>query len=226
MRLQEIGLKYQTDKATYHKYLDFYEQHIKRESVKRFLEIGIYKGQSIKMWRDWLDAETIVEGWDINTSIPIDNCDLKIVDQTNKKQMRRNVSGMYDVILDDGAHTTETIQKSFSVLFKYCKMYIIEDLHAPFCDKNYIKAGDVDTINILNNIKKDGWSSRYSTKKETKYVNKNAEILDLFWRGDKDKPESMSVIIINKDNLNNNPTKNFGWRTYIKLGLKSFRFKK
>ena len=37
MTLQDIGLKYSTDKATYHGYLDFYEKYIDKENVKRFL---------------------------------------------------------------------------------------------------------------------------------------------------------------------------------------------
>jgi hypothetical protein len=41
VNLHEIGLKHRTDKATYHQYLNFYENFINPVKVSRFLEIGI-----------------------------------------------------------------------------------------------------------------------------------------------------------------------------------------
>jgi hypothetical protein len=200
MKLQDIGLKYNTDKATYHNYLDFYEKHIDKDKVKRFLEIGIQNGNSIKTWREWFNSSTIIEGWDINESNPIKNCDLRIVDQTNREQMFNNITGLYDVILDDGGHTTEMIEKSFSLLFKYTKMYIIEDLHAPWCGKEFIIGNDKPTINLLDGINTNGWQSKYATDLEKSYINENAKIVDIFYRGSRDKPDSMSAIIVNKEN--------------------------
>ena len=206
MSLQEIGLKYNTDKATYHKYLDFYEKYIDKNNVKRFLEIGIQAGYSIKTWREWFNKDTIVEGWDIIKFDLVDNCDLRIVDQTNKEQMQNNITGLYDVILDDGGHTTEMIEKSFSLLFKHTKMYIIEDLHAPWCGKEFIINDDGPTINLIDKLSINGWKSKYATKEEQDYINKNAKVLEVFYRGDRFKPLSMSCIIINKEHIDENNT--------------------
>lgn len=206
MSLQEIGLKYNTDKATYHKYLDFYEKYIDKNNVKRFLEIGIQAGYSIKTWREWFNKDTIVEGWDIRKFDLVDNCDLRIVDQTNKGQMQNNITGLYDVILDDGGHTTEMIEKSFSLLFKHAKMYIIEDLHSPWCGKEFITNDDEPTINLIDKLSTNGWKSKYATKEEQDYINKNAKVLEVFYRGDRFKPLSMSCIIINKEHIDENNT--------------------
>jgi len=201
MKLQDIGLKYNTDKATYHKYLDFYEKHINKDKVKRFLEIGIQSGNSIKTWREWFNGDTVIEGWDINQSNPIQNCDLRIVDQTNREQMYNNITGIYDIILDDGGHTTEMIEKSFSLLFKYTKMYIIEDLHAPWCGKEFTVGNDEPTINLLDRLNITGWESKYATDLEKLYINKNAKIVEIFYRGNREKPESMSAILVNLENI-------------------------
>jgi hypothetical protein len=200
MSLNNLGLKYNTDKATYHGYLDFYKKHIDRSKVNRFLEIGILTGSSIRTWREWFKPDTVVEGWDINPVDPIKNCELRLVDQTNRNEMLTNITGLYDVILDDGGHTTEMIETSFATLFKHSKMYIIEDLHAPWVSwDNYVCKGDVPTIDLLDKLEKDGWLSKYATDEEKKYIDKNAKIVEVYWQGDRLSPKSMSIIIANKD---------------------------
>jgi hypothetical protein len=149
------------------------------------------------MWREFFLDSTIVEGWDINESEKISNCNLKQVDQTDRTQLKSNVSGVYDVILDDGGHTTEMIEKSFSVLFRHTKLYIIEDLHAPWVSEEYISENDIPTIDLLDNLEIHGWLSRHSTEDERRYINKYAVIVDLFYRGDRSEPISMSIVIAN-----------------------------
>jgi len=199
MNLHEIGLKHNTDKAYFHKYLDFYESHVDKDSIKRFLEIGVWEGCSIRMWREWFNPEAIVEGWDINPSPQIDNTDIRIVDQTKKEMMLKNVTGVYDLILDDGGHSAEMIQGSFSALFPHSKMYILEDLHAPLVGDQFLSPGDISTIDILNNFDKNGWNSRYATEEEKKYIEANAEIVEIYYQHDNDNNIlSISAIIKNK----------------------------
>lgn len=198
IKLQDIGLKHKTDKATYHQYLDFYENALDKPSIKRFLEIGVWKSESLRTWREWFDKDVIVEGWDINPCPLVDGCDFRLVDQRDRNSMNKNITGLYDLILDDGAHTAETIQTSFSFLFPHTKIYIIEDLHAPWLSSEYLKPGDTNTINILDNFNKNGWTSKYALEEEKEYINKNAEIVDIFWRGERNNPLSMSAIIRNK----------------------------
>jgi len=199
VNLHEIGLKHGTDKATYHNFMYFYEKHIDRSKVKRFLEIGILNGASIKTWREWFPDTTIVEGWDINVPPLVSNCDLRIVNQLDEKQMLDNITGTYDVILDDGGHTAKMMQTSMSVLFPYTQLYIIEDLHAPWCGSEYMDSGDINTLDILENFNIDGWNSSYATEEQREYINQHAEVVDIFIRGDRDKPDSATAIIKNKD---------------------------
>jgi hypothetical protein len=205
VNLHGIGLKHGTDKATYHQYLHFYEKFINPVKVRRFLEIGILSGSSMRMWREFFPDSTIVEGWDINESESITNCNLKQVDQTDRTQLIGNVSGVYDVILDDGGHTTEMMEKSFSALFRHAKLYIIEDLHAPWVSEEYISENDIPTIDLLDNLEIHGWLSRHSTEDERRYINKYAVVADLFYRGDRSAPISMSIVIANKYYKNRGP---------------------
>lgn len=201
--LQEIGLKHGTDKATYHQYLDFYEKYMDKNSIKKFLEIGIFGGASIKTWREWLNEDAIIEGWDINPFPIIENCDLRIVNQLKRDEMKKNITGIYDVILDDGGHMKDMMETSFAFLFPYCKMYVIEDLHAPWTTNvypAYLKPSEIPTLDLIQSFKKNGWHSKYGSAKECDYINKNAELLDVFIRGDRKKPLSATAIFINKAN--------------------------
>lgn len=199
MNLHEIGLKHGTDKSTYHNYMSFYEKNINKKEIERFLEIGIFRGDSIKTWREWFASETIVEGWDISPFPPVVGCDLRYVNQLNEKQMLENVTGTYDIILDDGGHTARMMQTSMSVLFPYTRTYIIEDLHAPWCGDGYMEPGDINTLDLLENFSINGWNSPYATEKQKEYINTNAEIVDIFIRGDRNKPDSATAIIKNRN---------------------------
>jgi|LakMenE01Jun11ns_1017448.scaffolds.fasta_scaffold9717584_2 hypothetical protein len=60
--LDEIGLNYYTDKASYHhKYLDYYDTNLsaKRNNENNILEIGILFGQSTKMFKEYFTNSKI-----------------------------------------------------------------------------------------------------------------------------------------------------------------------
>jgi hypothetical protein len=199
--LHSIGEKYQTDKSAYHMYLDFYEKYLNKDYVNRFLEIGVQSGNSMKMWREWLKSDCIVEGWDILECDKIPGVDIRVVDQLNREQVFENTSGIYDVILDDGGHTKEMIESSFAYLFSTSKFYIMEDLHAPWTGSHYLKDSEIPTLDLVLNFNKYGWVSNYGNKKELEYINKNAQLLDVFVRGEKESPLSAAAIFVNKENI-------------------------
>jgi len=198
--LQEIGLKTKTDKATYHLYLDFYEKYIDKKSVKKFLEIGVQGGHSMKMWREWFEKETVVEGWDIKDCVPIPGVDIKKVDQLSISQMQSNITGVYDLILDDGGHTKKMMETSFGFLFPYSKMYIIEDLHAPWTGPGYVGKSELPTLELIENFNRNGFHSKYATAEQCDYINNNAELVDIYIRGDRKNPLSAAAIFINNAN--------------------------
>jgi hypothetical protein len=200
--LHELGLRFGTDKSTYHLYMDTYEKHIDPSSVKKLLEIGVQAGFSLMTWRSWLPEESVVHGWDISDVPEIDGCRVFNVNQGDRAQMASAVEGnTYDVIIDDGGHTPELIETSFSFLFKYAKIYIIEDLHAWWMG---IRREDdkESTVDLLEKLKVDGWKSKYSLPEEAKYIEKNANVVEIFYRGERNSPDSMTAVIYNMERLN------------------------
>jgi cephalosporin hydroxylase len=135
-KLTELGNKYGTDKSTYHKFTDWYEEKLKIINPKKILEIGVKNGSSLKMWRDFYQ-NSIVIGIDINEPIVIENSICLKGDGSNENVINDFFYGMkFDLIIDDGSHKTSHQLKSFNLLFdNYLNnggIYIIEDLHTSF----------------------------------------------------------------------------------------------
>ena len=143
MKLQQIGLKHNTDKAFFHKYCDFYQKHLPKSTFKgRLLEIGIMDGASLLMWREYYPNAEIV-GIDINdkSHLSIDGVQILQMDATDTEALA--TLGSFDIIVDDGSHMTADQQKSFEHLYlnqlNQKGFYIIEDLHTSLMP-NYVNS--------------------------------------------------------------------------------------
>ncbi len=109
--------------------------------TERMLEIGVDRGGSLEMWREYLPAATIV-GVDIDPRATqyedIErNVHVRIGDQTDVSFLKRVLDefGPFDTILDDGGHTNRQMIVSFQYLFPRLKpggVYIVEDVHANY----------------------------------------------------------------------------------------------
>jgi hypothetical protein len=197
--LHEIGVEFGTDKATYHMYMDTYEHHLSRVNISSFLEIGVQAGYSLQTWRKWLSPNALIDGWDIEECKSVDGCSIFKVDQSSRAQMSTNVRpDGYDVIIDDGGHTPRLMETSFSYLFSFCKIYIIEDLHAWWLGHKE-DSDSISTAERLMGVKSQGWSSQYGLPSENSYISKFANVAELFIRGNPDSPESMTAIIYNME---------------------------
>jgi len=131
MKLHTIGLKHKTDKATFHNFCDFYEEHLPKK-VTRLLEIGIMDGASLRMWKEYYpDAEII--GVDISEPKNIEGVTCLKIDATTVEIQKL---GVFDIIIDDGSHMTQDQQDTFDLLYKNNLaehgIYIMEDLHTSF----------------------------------------------------------------------------------------------
>jgi hypothetical protein len=121
-------MEYKTDK---YMYMPFYEEEFKRLNPKTLLEIGVWEGESLKLWQNMF-PNTKVWGVEINPSFKKDN--VFIGNQTDKEFLIEkviNTIGIPDIIIDDGSHKVSNQQKSFEILFPILKsggVYVIEDL--------------------------------------------------------------------------------------------------
>lgn len=135
MGLHELGLKYKTDKAHYHKFTNVYDNNLKHligEKIN-FLEIGIEHGFSLKMWEEFFQNANIF-GADIFDKSFLNSDKIKTfkINQENENELMLLPDNL-DVIVDDGGHTMLQQQITFKVLFdkklKKNGYFILEDLH-------------------------------------------------------------------------------------------------
>jgi hypothetical protein len=125
----------------YH-YLDVYERHLSQYRNKPifFLEIGVFDGGSLDMWRRYFGDEATIVGIDINEQC-VDRVDppnvVRIGSQADPNFLRTVLSefGSPDVVLDDGSHIASHQRASFDAFFNSVKdggLYIIEDIHTSY----------------------------------------------------------------------------------------------
>jgi len=170
MSLTSLDNKY-TDKNTIHSYLPLYETLLQpiKESARAVLEVGVFKGGSIKLWHDYFKNASIY-GCDISDNI-FRGAEkrLKLISKLNRSRSRiiktlresdriilylnedsyteqyvtkfNNIK--FDFMLDDGPHTLQS-QKDFIKLYSHLLsdngILIIEDVQ------------DIKWIDELKNI--------------------------------------------------------------------------
>lgn len=126
-------------------YFDTYQAVLSRfaDQPIRMLEIGVYKGGSLRMWRNSLTPESLVVGIDIDPSCqqyerPEENLFVRIGDQSSESFLSELVQefGPFDIIVDDGSHICSHMIASFNYLFfsglKDPGIYLVEDTHSNF----------------------------------------------------------------------------------------------
>jgi hypothetical protein len=123
-------------------YLAIYEHHFAayKNTPMRMLEIGVFKGGSLELWREYFGADATIFGIDINpacaTYVTPPN-QVRIGSQDDAQFLQSVVAemGAPDIILDDGSHFGRHQRASFETLFPLLKeggLYVIEDLHASY----------------------------------------------------------------------------------------------
>lgn len=127
-----------------HGYTLLYEEyfhHLRLKDIK-LLEIGINQGASIIMWLEYFPNAHIY-GFDIAPRPRPSHPRYTFVqgDQMNPNNLAKLglEHGPFDIIIDDGAHTSGAIETSFKCLQAYFKpggFYCIEDLGATYWPEN------------------------------------------------------------------------------------------
>lgn len=187
--LETISSRYESDKgAIYHNYLEIYENYFSkyRNALTNFLEIGLWKGESIKMWREYFNTGNLV-GIDIIdlTHIKLPNTQIHICDQSDRHQLENMISNTfdeYDIIIDDGGHMMHQQQITLAILFKYLKpggIFVIEDLHTSG-NPSYTRGGDTETLDMIRQyIKNNKIESNIMTLEEINYLNDTIDTIYL-----------------------------------------------
>jgi len=107
----------------------------------RLLEIGIQNGGSLEIYSKYFKNAELILGCDINLkcknlSYEESNIQIVVGDATQNevfKQITENQK--FDIIIDDGSHTSSDIIKTFCLYFNQLNdggIFIIEDLHCSY----------------------------------------------------------------------------------------------
>jgi hypothetical protein len=138
--LDDIACLYGTDKAsTGHNYAHTYESLFwqRRDDQITLLEIGVWEGASLAMWRAYFPHALIV-GLDVDTSRArsdyIDGSHIHQGDASKEEFIAEIIGeyGVFDIVIDDGSHMSRLAQSSFRLLWPHVASrgwYVIEDLH-------------------------------------------------------------------------------------------------
>lgn len=120
-------------------YFDVYERHFERfrNQPVTLLEIGVFEGGSLPMWRDYLGPQAKIIGLDINPACKAhEGPGIEVVigsqDDPNVLKAILDRHPRIDIVIDDGSHRMEHIAASFRYLYPRLHshgVYLVEDLH-------------------------------------------------------------------------------------------------
>jgi cephalosporin hydroxylase len=128
-------------------YIDLYDRHFSRfrGTEVRLLEIGVFNGGSLEIWREYFGPHAQIVGIDITPECA-DRVDppnrVRIGSQDDAAFLQSVVSEMggVDIVLDDGSHNAGHQMASFKALFPLLSnggIYAIEDMHTAYWPGDY-----------------------------------------------------------------------------------------
>ena len=134
-----------TNVHKWHHYFDIYTKHFEayRNRPIRMLEIGVFRGGSLRMWKEYFHPDSTIVGIDIDKSckdheIANRKVFVRIGSQADPEFLARvnEEFGPFDIILDDGSHKTHHQNISFGALFRPALVdggcYMVEDVHTNY----------------------------------------------------------------------------------------------
>jgi hypothetical protein len=162
-KLSELAKNFKTDKGIgLHEYTEVYDVYLDpiKDEKMNFLEIGVFEGESLKLWEEYLKNSNIL-GLDINSDCAkyaggrkkvyigsqIDEVLLWKIEKENHP---------LSVIIDDGSHNWDHQIKTFKAAFPLLKaggLYFIEDLHTSYTGK--WAGGDTTGVEFLKGLVDD-----------------------------------------------------------------------
>ena len=126
-------------------YFPVYEEHF-RPFVNKpltFLEIGVYHGGSLQMWKHYFGPHARIIGIDILPKckeFEEDQIDIRIGKQQDRKFLQDVLDefGPPDIVLDDGSHMMSDMTASFRYLYPRLTkngIYVVEDLQTCYWEE-------------------------------------------------------------------------------------------
>jgi len=197
MTLDELGIKYSTDKASKyplfaqpgwggvgHCYCDIYQRWFDphwKDNAEKLLELGVLDGPSVRMWLEYFPT-THIYGFDhdVKRTAHLEGPRMTLIQ--GLQQIRDHLEILrqfapYDIIIDDCSHSFEGQQTSLGYLFPMVKpggLYIIEDLFTSHygMHKDGAELPGMTTLRLMRLLQNNNMSrSKFMTDAEMAYVN-------------------------------------------------------
>lgn len=126
----------------WHHYFDIYHRHFAafRGRSPVVVEIGVYHGGSLEMWRHYFGPGARIVGIDVDPrcrEFQAESIEVLIGDQADRAflaDVRRRVPRI-DILIDDGGHTMEQQIATFEELYPHVQpngVYLCEDVHSSY----------------------------------------------------------------------------------------------
>lgn len=136
MKISEILVTYETDKAKGHNYGESYDEIFSwfhKNAPLDILEIGAQKGGSLMAWKDYFFNAKVTG---------IDIVDVRMEEYKNRKDITFILKDIkqfvpdkqYDIVIDDGSHFFEDVEHAVKTLLPNLRVggvMIIEDVQVP-----------------------------------------------------------------------------------------------
>jgi len=129
----------------WHHYFDIYHNHFSRfrDMPITVLEIGVFKGGSLQMWKSYFGDKAKIYGVDVDPhckELEEDQIKILIGDQADRHflQVLKDEIGGIDILIDDGGHTMLQQINTFDELYPAVSetgVYLVEDLHTSYWDE-------------------------------------------------------------------------------------------
>jgi hypothetical protein len=122
-------------------YFDIYDRHFApfRDREVTVVELGVYQGGSLQMWRDYFGPRARIVGVDVDPrcgELPVD-AEVVIGDQADPAlhTLLREQVGSVDIVIEDGGHTMGqqlTTSREMWPAVRDGGVYLVEDLHPSY----------------------------------------------------------------------------------------------
>jgi hypothetical protein len=126
-------------------YFEIYERHFARYRGREctIVEIGVWKGGSLQMWKHYFGPQARIYGIDINpecAAFAEPQVEILIGSQEDRDFLGwvKGYVPVIDVLIDDGGHTMQQQIVTFEELFPHIAadgVYLCEDLHTSYWDE-------------------------------------------------------------------------------------------
>ncbi len=192
--LDELALKYGTDKSSLgHNYCPLYEKHLPK-TVKKLIEIGVWHGDSIRMFKEWYNDQGEFFAMDVFGGEVIPEPSLINLGITPFKGSQSDISFLkriphqFDVLVEDGSHHSDEQVITFRHMFKNNiadgGVYCLEDVHCckdPYWWRGVVKKLDDTVLGIFTKYLNGGTlECDFITFEESKELMGMIESVDMY----------------------------------------------